>query len=225
MSSSFSGTLQAAQDRLERLQQRFVEIFRHGTLSIELYAPRRHDPQHPHDQDELYVVARGRGQFVNGSERHPFAAGDALFVPAGVEHRFEDFGNDLAVWVVFWGPAGGEHDDTAARPPYRWRARDTLERIPVTAELRSVPVFTHATLTLKLYAPRGHDPQTPHRQDEVYIVHSGNGRFQCDGETHAFAPGDVLFARAGAAHRFEDFSDDLALWVVFYGPPGGEAAV
>ncbi len=31
-----------------------------------------------------------------------------LFVAAGVEHRFEDFGDDLLVWRVFYGPAGGE---------------------------------------------------------------------------------------------------------------------
>jgi hypothetical protein len=26
-------------------------------------------------------------------------------------------------------------------------------------------------------------------------------------------------------HRFENFSDDLAVWVFFYGPEGGEAVV
>jgi len=31
-----------------------------------------------------------------------------LFVHAGVEHRFEEFTNDLSMWVVFWGPDGGE---------------------------------------------------------------------------------------------------------------------
>ena len=36
------------------------------------------------------------------------APGDFLFVPAGVEHRFEGFTDDLAVWVVFYGPDGGE---------------------------------------------------------------------------------------------------------------------
>ena len=34
--------------------------------------------------------------------------GEALFVPAGVEHRFEDFTDDFAAWVVFYGPEGGE---------------------------------------------------------------------------------------------------------------------
>jgi hypothetical protein len=31
-----------------------------------------------------------------------------LFVPADVEHRFEEFSDDLALWVVFYGPEGGE---------------------------------------------------------------------------------------------------------------------
>jgi mannose-6-phosphate isomerase-like protein (cupin superfamily) len=46
--------------------------------------------------------------FVNGNQRHPFGPGDLLFVPAGVTHRFEDFRDDLVVWVIFYGPAGGE---------------------------------------------------------------------------------------------------------------------
>jgi hypothetical protein len=31
-----------------------------------------------------------------------------LFVPAGHEHRFEDFTPDFATWVIFYGPDGGE---------------------------------------------------------------------------------------------------------------------
>jgi mannose-6-phosphate isomerase-like protein (cupin superfamily) len=88
--------------------ERFVELFGHGTLSVELYAPRGHDPQSPHTRDEVYVVVAGRGQFRNGDRRHPFGPGDALFVPAGVTHRFEEFSDDLAVWVFFYGPEGGE---------------------------------------------------------------------------------------------------------------------
>jgi len=88
--------------------ERFVELFSHGTLSVELYAPRGTDPQTPHTRDEVYVVVAGRGQFRNGGERHPFAQGDLLFVPAGVTHRFEEFSDDFAAWVVFYGPEGGE---------------------------------------------------------------------------------------------------------------------
>jgi mannose-6-phosphate isomerase-like protein (cupin superfamily) len=88
--------------------ERFVELFVHGSLSVELYAPRGHDPQSPHTRDEVYVVVAGRGQFRNGAERHSFGPGDVLFVPAGVVHRFEEFSDDLAVWVFFYGPEGGE---------------------------------------------------------------------------------------------------------------------
>jgi mannose-6-phosphate isomerase-like protein (cupin superfamily) len=99
-------------DALARLPgsagERYVELFQHGTLSVELYAPRGRDPQNPHSRDEVYVVVQGSGQFQNGDVRHPFGPGDLLFVPAGVVHRFENFTEDLAVWVIFYGPEGGE---------------------------------------------------------------------------------------------------------------------
>ena len=88
--------------------ERFAKVLEHGSMEVEVYAPRGTDPQTPHTRDELYVVVSGSGQFVNGPERHEFGSGDVLFVPAGVEHRFEDFTDDLVVWVVFYGQEGGE---------------------------------------------------------------------------------------------------------------------
>ena len=88
--------------------ERFAKVLERGSLVVEIYAPRGRDPQQPHTRDELYVVVEGSGHFVNGDERHAFAPGDVLFVPAGVVHRFEDFTDDLVVWVVFYGPEGGE---------------------------------------------------------------------------------------------------------------------
>ena len=88
---------------------RFHYGLRHGTMKIGLYAPCGGvDPQEPHRQDELYVVASGTGDFVKGCERRPFAAQDVIFVEAGCVHRFENFSEDFAAWVIFWGPAGGE---------------------------------------------------------------------------------------------------------------------
>jgi mannose-6-phosphate isomerase-like protein (cupin superfamily) len=88
--------------------ERFVELFRHSSLTIELYAPRGIDPQAPHTRDEVYAVVRGSGWFRNGNDRHRFGPGDVLFVPAGVLHRFEEFTDDMVVWVFFYGPEGGE---------------------------------------------------------------------------------------------------------------------
>jgi mannose-6-phosphate isomerase-like protein (cupin superfamily) len=99
---------------------------------------------------------------------------------------------------------------------------DALARLPGPGGARSVALFEHGTLQVKLYAPRGHDPQTPHARDEAYVVARGTGLF-FDGETRRpFGPGTFLFAAAGRPHRFEEFTDDLAVWVLFYGPEGGE---
>jgi mannose-6-phosphate isomerase-like protein (cupin superfamily) len=87
---------------------RSAPIYQHGSLLLKLFAPHDIDPQQPHTRDEIYLVARGRGWFVNGRTRQPFNAGDVLFVPAGVVHRFEKFSDDLTLWVVFYGPEGGE---------------------------------------------------------------------------------------------------------------------
>src|SRR5205823_3065655 len=97
-------------------------------------------------------------------------------------------------------------------------------QLPTPDGKRSIAVLERGTLVIKLYAPRGLDPQTPHTRDEVYVVIAGRGIF-FDGEgRQPFGPGDVLFAPAGVEHRFEDFTDDFAVWVMFYGPEGGEAA-
>ncbi len=99
-------------DALARLPRfdgaRFAELFHHGTLDVEIYAPRGKDPQTPHTRDEAYIVVQGKGVFFDGKDRLPFGPGDFLFVPAGVPHRFEDFSDDLCVWVLFFGPDGGE---------------------------------------------------------------------------------------------------------------------
>lgn len=98
-----------AMARLSKSQDStFLELFRHASLMTEIWKPEGVDTQEPHSQDELYFVVRGEGEFVHGTERGHVAAGDLLFVPAQVPHRFEHFTTDFVVWVVFYGPQGGE---------------------------------------------------------------------------------------------------------------------
>ena len=91
----------------------FVDAMRHGSMRVELFAPASaglgRDIQQPHTQDELYVVQRGSSGFWLDGQSLSVSAGDVLFVAAGAPHRFENFSDDFLTWVVFYGPAGGEH--------------------------------------------------------------------------------------------------------------------
>jgi mannose-6-phosphate isomerase-like protein (cupin superfamily) len=89
-------------------QNRFITLMKHGTMSIEYYAPKNIDPQTPHKQDEIYVIASGNAIFFRNSERVQCKTGDVLFVPAKMEHRFENISDDFATWVIFYGIEGGE---------------------------------------------------------------------------------------------------------------------
>src|SRR5258708_32584690 len=109
---------------------------------------------------------------------------------------------------------------------------DKRRRVSVQEALAKLPpgergerfftLFKHGSLELEIYGPRGFDPQKPHTRDEVYVVIQGQGEYVCQGERQRFEAGDFLFAAAGDSHWFERFSDDFAVWVLFYGPEAGE---
>ena len=98
---------------------------------------------------------------------------------------------------------------------------------PLSPGRGSALLMEHGSMSLRFYSPKGSDPQTPHDQDEIYVVASGSGKVVSGKsedmlETRSYGPGDVIFVSAGHVHRFIDFSDDFATWVVFWGPKGGE---
>ena len=99
---------------------------------------------------------------------------------------------------------------------------DALASVAAAADREYGVLLEHGTMQLGFYKPDGIDNQTPHEQDEIYIVQSGSGSIVIGGERLAVEPGQALFVPAGIEHRFEDFSDDFAAWVIFYGPGGGE---
>jgi len=86
----------------------FVTVMQRGTVRALLSRPVAPNRQTPHEQDEMYVIVRGRGVLFHDGHRDPFETGDLIFVAAGTEHWFEEFTEDFAVWVVFYGPPEGE---------------------------------------------------------------------------------------------------------------------
>jgi len=95
---------EALKQLLEQDKLPFTIMMEHGTMSIEYFAPKGTDTQTPHKQDEIYVIIDGHSTFFRNGERVQCKKNDVLFVPAGLEHRFENFSDDFATWVIFYGP-------------------------------------------------------------------------------------------------------------------------
>ena len=62
------------------------------------------DHQHPHHNDEVYVVHRGRATLRVDGEDHPVGPGSVVSVDPGVEHGFTDIREDLTLRVLFAPP-------------------------------------------------------------------------------------------------------------------------
>jgi quercetin dioxygenase-like cupin family protein len=63
----------------------------------------------------------------------------------------------------------------------------------------------------------GADPQSPHKEDELYYVVRGKARMQAGSEDQIVEAGGVIFVAAGVKHRFYDITEELFV-VVFFAP-------
>ena len=85
---------------------RYLEFLRVPALNMGLYAlpTGSIDPQHPHDEDEVYYVVEGRGTITVDGEDRPVEPGSTVYVAAHVEHTFYNITEDLRVLVFFAAP-------------------------------------------------------------------------------------------------------------------------
>jgi mannose-6-phosphate isomerase-like protein (cupin superfamily) len=61
----------------------------------------------------------------------------------------------------------------------------------------------------------GTDDQSPHTEDEIYVVTSGHAVIETPGGSAPVSPGSVVFVPAHEEHRFTSITEDLALLVIF----------
>ena len=79
-------------------------------------------------------------------------------------------------------------------------------------EFLSVPDLSGGLYVLEAGAT---DPQSPHSEDELYVVMSGKAKVVVDGDDRPIVEGSVVFVAAHAEHRFVDIEERLVLLVVF----------
>jgi mannose-6-phosphate isomerase-like protein (cupin superfamily) len=79
-------------------------------------------------------------------------------------------------------------------------------------EFLSVPDLSGGLYVLDAGAT---DPQSPHTEDELYVVMSGRARIFVGGEIRPVTAGSVVFVAANVEHRFIDIEERLVILVVF----------
>ena len=65
------------------------------------------------------------------------------------------------------------------------------------------------------------DPQSPHKEDELYYVVRGKAKMRANGESRTVHAGSVIFVAAEAEHRFYDIEEELTV-LVFFAPAESE---
>jgi mannose-6-phosphate isomerase-like protein (cupin superfamily) len=70
----------------------------------------------------------------------------------------------------------------------------------------------------------GLDDQTPHTEDEIYVVRSGRATLVTSSGTAEVGPGTVVFVPALETHQSTEILEDLAMVVIFAPPYGARAA-
>jgi mannose-6-phosphate isomerase-like protein (cupin superfamily) len=101
----------------------------------------------------------------------------------------------------------------------QWTAPQAGE-LNTWAEHFEVPALSVGTYCIPA---GGTDDQSPHTEDEVYVVTAGRAKISTPAATVDIAPGSVIFVPADEEHRFVDITEDLTLLVVF-GPAFGSRA-
>ena len=65
----------------------------------------------------------------------------------------------------------------------------------------------------------GADPQSPHKQDEMYYVIRGRARMRVASEDQEVRAGSIIFVAAEVEHSFYEIKEELAV-LVFFAPAG-----
>ena|SRR6267378_1008503 len=99
---------------------------------------------------------------------------------------------------------------------------DALSKGPPPPGSLAVPVFSHGPLWLSFSLRLGKTRRSRIHKTRCTLSPVGQVYFFDGAQRHAVEAGSFLFVPAGQSHRFEDFSSDFVIWVVFYGREGGK---
>lgn len=76
---------------------------------------------------------------------------------------------------------------------------------------------TSMSIGLYVLPAGGTDPQSPHNEDEVYVVLNGRAQIMVAGEDRLVQKGSIVFVGKQIEHRFHSIEEELQI-LVFFAP-------
>jgi mannose-6-phosphate isomerase-like protein (cupin superfamily) len=150
--------------------------------------------------------------------------------PTGVARVQVRYGDPLVqeflnLWVVRFA-VDGRVERFEEWPFWPTHGRAPARTEPVVLGRDDVPAGRYVewvrsqSLSAGVYriAAGGVDDQSPHREDEVYVVTAGAASLEVEGRRTPVGPGTIAFVPRRADHRFVDVTTDLEVSVVFAPP-------
>ena len=94
---------------------------------------------------------------------------------------------------------------------------EALSQVPDPQSRRFAEILKQGNLSVERFSPYAAAPRRPYTRDVAYMIVQGTGIFICGEKRANFETGDFLFTPAGMFHRFEQLSEDVAIWMISYG--------
>lgn len=63
-------------------------------------------PWHNHEEEEVYVVLKGKGEMCIDDERQTLTSGQAVQIPSNAYHQLTNIGDTPLTMIYCYGPAG-----------------------------------------------------------------------------------------------------------------------
>lgn len=216
-----------------------------AALTLLEMAPGMTVPMHQHtDSAELIYILSGKGRLL-GRRPRTVSPGDALYIPAGAPHGFENRGKQPVVAVQLYAPGGPEQrflgkpatgtmpvtGRPAARPRPRVVATRSAHAYPGPGGAGQVRILfdpkaagdTASSLEALTLSPGAVVPPHRHAASSEYIyILEGGGVLTVAGQELALSPGDAVQIPSGIEHAFKVTGKAPVKALQFYTPSGPE---
>lgn len=200
--------------------------------------------QHAGSEEVLYVL-EGAGEIQVGGSSHRVAAGQAVFVPDGADHRYVNTGERRLVIVGAMAPPI-EASEIRHASPTRERTKGgvavterdaqpiAMHEQQVTPTLmgeRSFRVLVSPAVGCRQMTqftgviPTGRAPLHAHPHEEAVYLLAGQGRLWIENEpVGELRPGSVVFFPIGVRHTLENTGHEVMRVLGAFSPAGSPEA-